>query len=213
MRTLFVVSLLLVLSGCSSAYYGAMEKIGFAKREILVDRVGDARKAQSEAKEQFSDALQQFLAITQVKTGDLKARYEKLDSEFKRSESRAQEVNDRIAKVEDVADALFKEWHKELKQYSDQNLRAQSERQYDQTRERYVGLLRTMKTAAKRMDPILAKFRDQVLFLKHNLDAQAIAGLGTTTKGLEADVSDLIAEMESSIREADAFIRTMQASP
>ncbi|MFT3867585.1 MAG: DUF2959 domain-containing protein [Nibricoccus sp.] len=210
MRTLSMFGLALVLAGCSGAYYGAMEKIGFAKREILVDRVGDARKAQAQAKEQFSDALQQFLAITQVKTGDLKTRYEKLDSEFKRSEARAQAVNDRIAKVEDVADALFKEWRSELKQYSDQNLRVQSERQYDQTRERYLGLLRTMKAAAKSMDPILVKFRDQVLFLKHNLNAQAIAGLSTTAKGLEADISRLISEMENSIREADAFIRTMQ---
>src|ERR1041385_7140298 len=56
--------LVLLLGGCSSAYYGAMEKIGFAKREILVDRVEKTRDAQNEAKQQFASALDHFLAVT-----------------------------------------------------------------------------------------------------------------------------------------------------
>lgn len=211
MKTYLVLACV-VLAGCSSAYYGAMEKMGFAKREILVDRVGDARKSQEEAKQQFADALQQFLAITQVQTGDLAQRYDKLNAEFKKSEARATAVNERIASVEDVASALFREWKAELKQYSDAGLRKQSEAQFDRTKERYQELIGTMKRAAKRMDPILGRFRDQVLFLKHNLNAQAIAGLSETAKGLEADISKLIAEMEASIREADAFIRDMKAA-
>ncbi|MDX2185579.1 MAG: DUF2959 domain-containing protein [Opitutaceae bacterium] len=201
-----------LLAGCSSVYYDTMEKFGFAKREILVDRVGEARESQEEAKEQFANALEKFIAITRVDTGDLKARYDQLNREFLRSEERAGEVRERIASVEDVSDALFSEWKKELRQYSDAQLRRQSERQLDETRRRYDELISTMKGAAARMDPILAKFRDQVLFLKHNLNAQAIAGLGSTSQVLQADISRLIADMEHSIREADEFIRSMKTS-
>lgn len=208
----FIALSCLLLAGCSSAYYGAMEKIGVAKREILVDRVGDARLSQQEAKEQFTDALQKFLAITQVKGGDLTDRYRELQVEFRNSESRADEVNRRISSVEDVAQALFEEWQDELGEYTDASLRKRSERQLEQTRHRYDELIGTMKKAAKRMDPILARFRDQILFLKHNLNARAIAGLSDTARGLEADISKLIADMEASIREADAFIRDMKAS-
>jgi hypothetical protein len=70
--------------------------------------------------------------------------------------------------------------------------------------------MRTMRAAAARMDPILGKFRDQVLFLKHNLNAQAIAGLTSTASNLQGDVSRLIEDMEKSIREADEFIRSMK---
>ena len=199
-----------LLSGCSSVYYETMEKFGFEKREILVERVGEAREAQEDAKEQFSSALEKFIAVTQVETGDLKRKYDQLNREFERSEQRATEVHERVADVDDVANALFREWRDELKQYEDAQLRRQSERQLDQTRARYEDLMDTMRTAAKRMDPILSKFRDQVLFLKHNLNAQAIAGLGTTTHRLEEDISRLIADMEQSIREADAFIKSMQ---
>lgn len=200
----------LLLAGCTTVYYDAMEKIGIAKRDILVDRVDDARDSQEEAKEQFASALEKFIAVTKVDAGDLKNKYDQLNQEFTRSEERASEVRARIAAVTDVSDALFSEWKKELKQYSDPELRRTSERQLDQTRRRYDELMATMQNAARRMDPILNKFRDQVLFLKHNLNAQAIAGLNTTSRGLQEDISRLIEDMERSIREADAFIKAMK---
>jgi hypothetical protein len=197
-------------AGCSSTYYGVMEKVGFAKRDILVDRVDDTRKAQGEAKEQFASALEHFIAVTKVEGGELQRKYNELNREFERSEASAKEVHARIAAVEDVAEALFKEWKKELAQYTNASLRAESQRQLDTTRRRYDDLLRLMRRAASRMDPILATFRDQVLFLKHNLNARAIASLDTTTRTLEADISRLIADMEASIRESEEFIKSLK---
>jgi hypothetical protein len=206
-----VLGLLLVaLAGCSSAYYGAMEKFGIAKREILVDRVEKTRDAQNAAKDQFASALDRFLAVTKTDGGELQQKYDQLNREFTRSESRAKEVRDRIAAVEDVAEALFREWKDELKQYSNPSLRRESERELDLTRRRYDELIRVMRRAADRMDPVLATFRDQVLFLKHNLNARALASLTTTNRELEADISRLVADMEASIREAQQFIDTFR---
>ncbi len=205
------LALVLILTGCSSAYYGAMEKIGIAKREILADRVEKTREAQKEAKEQFADALQRFLAVTKADGGDLQRKYDDLNKEFQRSEARAKEVRDRIAAVEDVAEALFREWKQELGQYSSASLRADSQRKLDATRRRYDALLTLMKRAADRMDPVLATFRDQVLYLKHNLNARAIASLGDTHRSLEADISRLISDMEASIREAETFIKDLKS--
>jgi Skp family chaperone for outer membrane proteins len=215
MRLFHSLAVLAVLlsAGCSSTYYGALEKIGYAKREILVDRVADTQKAQTAAKEQFESALQHFLAVTKADVGELQRKYDELNREFTRSESRAKEVRDRIAAVEDVAEALFSEWKQELKQYSSTSLRAESQRELDATRRRYDDLLRLMRRAADRMEPVLATFRDQVLFLKHNLNARAIASLDTTNRELEADISRLVADMEASIRECQTFIRGLKAPP
>jgi hypothetical protein len=204
-------ALVLLCAGCSSTYYGAMEKFGIAKREILADRVQETREAQQEAKEQFADALQRFLAVTKTDGGDLQRKYDELNSQFKRSESQAKEVRERIAAVEDVAEALFREWKQELAQYSSATLRADSQRQLDLTRRRYEALIGLMRRAAGRMDPVLATFRDQVLFLKHNLNARALAQLDSTNRTLEADISRLISEMETSIREAENFIRDLKS--
>ena len=207
------VTLVLLLAGCSGAYYGAMEKFGVAKREILADRVDATRKAQQEAKEQFTDALQRFLAVTKVDGGDLQRKYDEMSSQFKRSEDQAKEVRSKIAAVEDVAGALFREWKQELSKYSNDALRSDSQRQLELTQRRYDALLGLMKRAAERMDPVLATFRDQVLFLKHNLNARAVSSLGTTHRTLEADISRLITDMETSIREAEVFIRDLQSGP
>jgi ElaB/YqjD/DUF883 family membrane-anchored ribosome-binding protein len=187
-----------------------MEKFGFAKREILVDRVEKTRKAQTEAKEQFAEALQRFIAVTRAEGGDLQRKYDELNREFTRSEAQAKEVRERIASVEDVAEELFREWKRELGQYSSAALRSDSERQLDATRRRYDDLMRLMRRAAERMDPVLTLFRDQVLFLKHNLNARVLASLDTTRRTLEADISRLIADMEAAIKEAESFIRTLK---
>ena len=207
---LLALCLLGVGAGCSSTYYKAMEKFGYAKRDILVSRVDDTRKAQGEAKEQFASALEHFLAVTRVGGGDLERKYRDLNRDFERSEKSAREVHDRIAAVEDVAEALFREWKQELSQYSDASLRRESQRKLDATRVRYDDLLRLMRRAADRMDPVLATFRDQVLFLKHNLNAHAIASLDVTSHTLETDIARLIADMEASIRESEAFIKSLK---
>lgn len=197
-------------SACSSTYYNTLEKFGYAKRDLLVERVEKAQGAQTEAKEQFASALEHFLAVTKVDGGDLQKKYAEMSAEFKRSEDRAKEVNDRIAAVEDVAVALFREWKQELNQYSNASLRTQSERQLEQTQRHYDTVIRLMHRSAERMDPVLSTFRDQVLFMKHNLNARALASLTSTNRALEEDIARLIGDMEVSIREAETFIKTLQ---
>jgi outer membrane murein-binding lipoprotein Lpp len=204
------VSVALALSGCSSAYYGTMEKFGYAKRDLLVSRVEKARDAQDEAKEEFQDALTQFLALTKVEPGEIKTVYDRLSSTLKDCEARAAEVHERIEAVDDVSQALFKEWAGEAAMIQDPADRRESERLLRETRTRSDALLRTMQTAASRMDPILTKFRDKVLLLKANLNAQAVAGLSGSARTLEADVTRLITDMENSIREAEAFLATLR---
>lgn len=197
------------VGGCQSAYYGAMEKLGYEKRDILVDNVQDARKAQEAAKKQFESALEQFIAVTNFEGGDLEKQYRKLKDEYDESESRAKDVRKRIADVEQVAADLFKEWEKELGQYKSAELRRTSQRQLQDTKSRYQQLISSMKRAERKLDPVLGAFRDRVLFLKHNLNARAIASLRTQRGAIEADIGALIADMNRSIAEADQFIKSM----
>lgn len=209
-RRLVLPLLIVLLAGCSSTYYGAMEKMGYAKRDILVTRVEKAQTAQEDAKEQFADALQSFLAVTKIDGGELKLKYDELNTQLQDCETRAEEVNDRISAIDDVATALYEEWGLELDQYSNQKLRSQSKQQLNSTRVRYGELMTVMRRAASRMEPILATFRDQVLFLKHNLNAQALHSLDGTSRELQGDIADLIRDMEKSISEAESFIREMK---
>lgn len=196
---------------CQSAYYGAMEKFGYEKRDILVSRVDSARDAQQEAREQFEDALQQFIAVTNFSGGELQEQYIGLKGEFEESEERANDVRKRISDVERVAADLFAEWNAELDEYANADMRRASKRQLDSTRARCQKLIGVMKRAEKKLDPVLAAFRDRVLFLKHNLNARAVASLRGERAKVESDIGALIADMNRSIAEADAFIKEMSA--
>lgn len=202
----------LLPAGCQSVYYDTMETLGIHKRDMLVERVEDAKDSQEEAKAQFANALEEFLSVAEYKGSDLQSKYQKLSQELDRSEAQAREVRARIDSIEKVAVALFEEWEKELAQYASASLRASSEEQLAATRDRYDRLMTVMRRAESRMDPVLSAFRDQVLFLKHNLNARALASLEETSVGLQEDINELILQMEGSIEEASAFIEAMRES-
>jgi hypothetical protein len=195
--------------GCQTAYYETMEKLGYHKRDLLVRDVEKARDAQQEAKEQFKSALDRFTKTLDIEGGELQEKYEALNKEYERSEAKATSVRNRIASVEDVSEALFTEWNAELKQYSSSALRKKSQEQLTRTRTQYAQLIKAMKRAEAKMDPVLAKFKDQVLFLKHNLNAQAIASLKGELISVEGNINALIKDLNASIQEADSFIAAM----
>ena len=208
LSALFLTGVIFV--GCQSMEYAMKEKFGIHKRDILVARVHDARQAQDDARQQFANALEEFMALTGNTGGPLGERYAKLARELERSETRATAVRERITEIERVARALFKEWRSELDTYHDPALKAASARQLATTEDRYAALIAVMHRAAAGMDPVLVRFRDQVLFLKHNLNAQVLAQLDSNHRQLQSEIGQLIAEMEASIREADRFIAELQ---
>ena len=195
--------------GCRSVYYGTMEKLGWHKRDILVDRVEKARDSQEEAKDQFQTALERFSEVLNYQGGALEEKYKELKAELDRSESRAKDVSKRINAVTGVAEALFDEWQEELEDYSSDRLRRKSEDQLRTTRQRYEQLIGAMRRAESKIEPVLRPLRDQVLFIKHNLNAQAISSLQSELATIEDDVASLIKDMEASIAEANEFIESM----
>jgi septal ring factor EnvC (AmiA/AmiB activator) len=203
---LMLTCLAALAPGCSKAYYATWEKLGWEKRDILVDRVEDARDAQTDAKEQFTDALEQFRSVIAFDAGELDDQYDALSRELSDSQRRADAVTDRIAAVEKVADDLFAEWEQELDQYNSDDLRRRSRDQLTATRDRYDQMLAAMQRAEAKMQPVLDVFEDQVLFLKHNLNARAIASLEDVAADLDEEVAALVEDMQTSIDEANAFI-------
>jgi putative cell wall-binding protein len=211
LRLFPLLPFLLLLSSCSKVYYDTMESVGIHKRDILVDRVESARDAQGDAQEQFQSALQQFAALIRLDESGLKQAYEALNDEYEACESAAAAVSSRIEKVESVAEALFEEWQQELTLFQDQRLKASSTKTLSQTRSRYKEMLSSMKRAEKSMQPVLLNLRDNVLYLKHNLNAQAVGALRAEFGSLKADIDNLIRRMNQSIERSNDFIKDMQA--
>lgn len=205
-RLLFIASLA-CLGACQSAYFGALEKIGIAKRELLLDRVDAARDSQGEAEQAYVDALTAFRAVVSVDAGELEAVYLKLKASHDEAAARAQAFGERIAAVESVAAALFKEWEGELAQYGDAGLRAKSKAQLERTRSRYRSVDQAMRRAEASFRPALKLLGDQVLFLKHNLNAAAIGAIKDELPRLQADAATLQRDVQRATAEAERFLK------
>ncbi len=209
--SVLLVALTLLAAGCSRAYYGVWERLGKDKRDLLVDRVEDARDSQEAAREEFRSALEVFREVVEVDGGELEELYGRMEASYEDSRERAEVVRARVDRVEEVSEDLFEEWEEELDEYEDADLRARSARQLRAARTEFRGLMVAMREAEASMVPVLETFQDQVLFLKHNLNARAIAALERSAASVEADVNELIEDMERAIREANRFIEGMRA--
>ncbi|MGV8921601.1 MAG: DUF2959 domain-containing protein [Pseudomonas sp.] len=213
MRSLVLTCIaLLALSGCQGAYFAAMDQAGISKRQMLSSRVEDARDSQKNTQKTFTSALANYRAVVHFDGGDLEKRYNALNDDLQASEKSAAAVHQRIEAVETVADALFDEWQGELGQYSNQDLRAASAKQLERTQAQYRELVQNMKTAESRIEPVLSVLRDQVLFLKHNLNAEAIGALKGESGNLQNNIYGLLKDMQRSIDGSDAFVRQLQRS-
>jgi len=208
--SLALLSSSLLLSGCQSAYYGAMEKVGYHKRDIMVDRVQQAKESQQEAQQQFSSALEEMQALFAFDGGDIEKAYYKAKDEYESAQAAADEVSNRIEKVEDVAEALFDEWQTEIDQISKASLRRNSTSKLNETKRSYNTLVKSLHRAEAKMAPILTAMKDNMLYLKHNLNAQAIGAIQGEFATLQTDISSLINEMKISIAESNKFIALME---
>jgi hypothetical protein len=207
-----VLALTLMLSGCTSLYYSSMKKLGKEKRDILVNRIQDGKKAQEEAAVQFKTALEAFQEVTKFEGGDLEKLHKKLNKQLEEVDERARKVHDRVGSIDKVAGDLFKEWSGEIDKMSGGRLQDESRKLLRDAQTRHMSLMRQMRSSEDKMTPVVQAFRDQVIFLKHNLNARAITSLKKTVLEIDDDVKALVLDIEKSAREADKTIEGLSAA-
>jgi hypothetical protein len=214
MRRAIALTALLIaalpLAGCRSAYYGALDQFGYEKRHILKSRVEKSQDDQKAVQEEFQTTFELFKQVSGYQGGELERFYRKMEAQLEESEEKAQQVRDRIASIEQVSADLFQEWEGEIGQISSAERRRQDQAKLRDTRKRCDQMVRAMKRASAKMDPVLTAFRDEVLYLKHNLNASAINSLSATSAEIERDIASLIREMQASIAETQRFLATLQ---
>jgi len=215
MKNLLLILVILGLTACETTQnikYGALEKVGIHKRDILVDRIKDTSSTQEDAKQEFKTAYEKLSELVDVQDNGLEKKYNKLKKAVEDSEERTAELKSRIASVDQVAEDLFKEWEQELGQYQNERLRNISANNLNTTKQRYAIIYQKMQQSYDKVLPVLRVLQDNTLYLKHNLNARAVSGLSGEVVSIENKVTDLIRQMEISIDESKQFIDQMENS-
>jgi len=192
-----------------TVYYNARESIGEHKREIVVYQVEQACVSLQETRVEFEDALERFKNLVCINETGLEHKYNLLNRQYQFCRSKSDAVSNRIKSIQEVSDALFVEWEGELNEYTNRALRNNSKQQLKAARQNYSRLIKAMQRAESKIQPVLAAFKDQVLYLKHNLNARAIAALQHEFIEISIDISQLIQAMERTIAEADQFVSVL----
>ena len=208
--TSYTLAIMILLAGCQSTYYAVWEKMGKEKRHLLRDQVEKSQKDQEKASEEFTDALTRLKQMYGLDGGDLENMYDRLSDDYEDCEKRAMVIDDRIEKVDRIANDLFDEWRTEIDQIKKASFRSKSREKLRATQSRYARLESALRRSRKRMTPVLTNMRDYVLFLKHNLNAQAIGSLKSEVTSIETDVDQLVRDIQKSINEADAFLKEFE---
>jgi len=203
---------LLLSGGCTRTYYKAMATFGKEKRDILVSRVKDSKKEQQQAKEQIKTTMESFQALTGFQGGQLEKNYKKLNGEYEKAADTAKKLHDRIESIDQVSSDLFKEWQKEIDGMDNRKLKQQSADMLRQSRLQEAGYIKSMRQTEARMTPVISAFHDQVVFLKHNLNARAIGSLKGTSAKISTDVDVLLTSLDGSMSQADALIQSLNTS-
>ena len=206
--SLSLVAILLI--ACQSAYYAMWEKMGKEKRHLLRDQVEKSRGDQENASEAFKDALTRLKEMYGFQGGDLEKMYTRLSDDYDNCSQRADAIDVRVDKIQRIARDLFAEWRQEIEQIHNPTFRTQSIQKLKATQQRFASMESAIITARKRMTPVLSSLKDYVLFLKHNLNAQAIGSLRGEAASIETDVGRLVRDIQQSIQEADAFLNEME---
>lgn len=213
MKTLWIpIALVLILSstGCNNSLgYDIQEAMGTPKRQVLLSRVQDTRDSMKETKKVFASAMLQFGSVYKESGSKLENKYVILKKEYDACNSKASSLRSQIANVKSIGQVLFQEWQKELDQFTNEQMRKLSEVKMQQTREKYVAMTDSMDRVSARMSPVMSSMSDQLLNIKHSLNALIVVSLEEELIQLRGQMDNLMAEIDASIENCNSFIGSM----
>lgn len=190
--------------------YSAYEIVGVEKRDLFKREVVKVKDSQEETGEAFKDALDRLKEVYDFDGGNLEKEYRSLNSAYESANDRAKDVHERIKKLETIAGDIFAEWKKEIAQMSTASLKEKSAKSLRDTQSKYNDYHSALKKSEAKMGPVLIKLKDQVLFLKHNLNAKAVAGLKSESGKIQGDIEGLIKDMNASVAQGEAFAKSIE---
>ena len=209
MSKILILISMLSMNSCSSIYYGFWETFGQDKRDLLKSEIENSNEDQKDIKEEFTSTLERIKKEYDFDGGELERTYDYLSSRYEDAKKREKKLQNRIDKIEDIGADLFKEWKQEALEIKNPKYRRSSLAKLSRTKTQFAQLRSNLSKTEKMLEVVMGKFKDQVLFLKHNLNAKALGSLKVEFKEIEKGINQLIGNINSSQSTNNIFIERM----
>ncbi|MCK6460067.1 MAG: DUF2959 domain-containing protein [Planctomycetes bacterium] len=206
------VAAALVLAGlpaCSMVNDLIKGKTGPADVDDLVAAVENVHKELDASKGAMLAAVQELQTVTAPDfSGDAVKAYEKLVDTVENSEDQADELRNRIEKMQAEAVPVFDQWTKDLEAYSNPEMRQRSQARLSAARERYDAVVAAVEPVLVEYEAINQSFRDHVLFLKHDMNPAALATIQDDVRRIAKDAASLDGRFNSGRAAAMAYVES-----
>lgn len=215
-RTLLLLPVLLtacenpVKRAVRDATYSGYEMIGLQKRDLLKRDIARTREDQKEAGESLENALEKLRRLYAVPESQLSGQYREVKNAFDRAESKTKDVRSSHEKMQTVARDLFREWENEIAEIQTPDLKSKSRAKLEASKTKFAELDRSLDAAESKIDPVLIKLKDHVLYLKHNLNAESLASLKTERDRIGREIDGLLRDLKNAVARAESFSKTIE---
>lgn len=209
MKFLIILLSFSLFSSCSTVYYNLWETLGKEKRDLLEMNMQSANEDQEDIEKEYKDSLDRIRKKYSFKEGELEQTYDRLSDDYEDIKNKQDDFSEKLKLISDIAYDLFDEWKKEARALDNKTYKRNSLRKLSSTKSSFSAVLANMKKVESRSSRILKKFHDQVIYIKHNLNAKIVGNLRTELNLLESEMTELIKEIQASRVQATKFISTL----
>jgi len=198
------------LAALSHALAAQAQDEGVKRVEQLVKSAGSTVQAIGDAKLQFIKTIDVYNSILAEDAKDRKKLYKKLQSEMAATQEKRAEVGRRADHMRLEAGIVFKSWADSTVGIESPDLRKRSEERLEKTKDRCAEIQSAGQSAVDVYAPVMKALQDQVTYLGHDLNAEAVASLKPDAEKVNAQAQELTKRLDEAIAVANQNINALR---
>jgi len=183
---------------------------GVKQIERLVKASGNTVKAIAETKQQLAKTMDVYNALMAEDAKDRKKLYADLKKQMGNTEKRRSQIAEQATSMKSEAEALFRQWAESAAAIENAELRARSEERLEATKTSYAEIDTVGRKAADLYHAFMKDLQDQITFLGHDLNPEAVASLGPEAEELNEKADTLMRRIDDTIRTANERIGALR---
>ncbi len=153
-------------------------------------------KSVEKARGTLQQTLDLYNSIVNGEAKNVESSYKKLTQNTKEIEKASTSIRKQIDTMSKNAEKLFAGWEEQIGQFTSENLKATSQQQLDDAKQRYKAIKDSAAGAKEIYDPFIANLNEQIMFMGRNLSPDALAALGDEATKLNEQATALMEQVD-----------------
>ncbi len=198
--------------GLGLALSAGTQDEGHKRTDEHIEKIERASDEMKDLRKHLDKVFEAYHKTLREGTDKRRSSYNELVKALERCEEKTKELRKRHEEMDKQAEEYFKRWKNSVKDIKNADLEQRSEGRLETTRRRYREVSESWKGMREDYEPVLAELRDQIVYLGHDLNEDAVLSLKEDAAELEELASALFRSMEGFGSTADEYISGLESN-